>query len=87
MTESKSKRGLPKFPKDYLLDMAGHISTINPDKNITYNVIRNIWINWYNAGYFRRIDDNRVFNEARNAAIKKSFDNILTCLDDDINQK
>ena len=79
--EKKRRNLLPV--RDLAVD-AHQIFMLKPNELIILNKLKEIYADAYDAGYQRRISDQRLFNQKRDARIKKSYESLYKHIEDTI---
>jgi len=80
----KNKKKPLLIPVEELASVAHNIFMIRPSEKIILNNLKEIYSDGADAGYQRRINENRAFNSKRDARIKKSADSLITYIEDSI---
>jgi hypothetical protein len=90
MTKRK-KQGSPPAPKRRYLIPVSKLSVIahqffmlKPNETIILNRLKELYGESFDAGYQRRVSDNKYFNAKRDARIKVSFDSVYRSIEDTI---
>ena len=87
MEKNKTKTGKRKpllIPVAELVEVAHNIFMIKPNEKIILNKLKEIYSKAADVGYQRCLSDKKVFNQKREARIKKSFDSLITYIDDTV---
>ena len=84
MEKKKTKRSPLMIPVKELAKVAHNIFMIKPEEKIILNKLKEIYSSGADVGYQRRISDEKVFNQKREARVKKSFDSLITHIEDTI---
>ena len=79
-----AKRSPLLIPVNELAVAAHQIFTLKPSEEIILNRLKEIYSSGVDVGYQRRISDIRVFNQKREARVKKSFDSLITHIEDTV---
>ena len=83
-SKTKGKRSPLLIPVKELAVTAHHMFMIKPSEEIILNRLKEIYSSGVDTGYQRCIADIKVFNQKREARIKKSFDSVITHIEDNI---
>ena len=84
MEKKKTKRIPLLVPVKELAKVAHNIFMIKPEEKIILNKLKEIYSSGVDAGYQRRINDAKLFNQKREARVKKSFDSLITHIEDTV---
>ena len=82
MEKKKTKRSPLMIPVKELAKVAHNIFMIKPEEKIILNKLKEIFSDGADVGYQRRINDAKLFNQKREARVKKSTDSLLDYIDD-----
>jgi uncharacterized membrane protein len=87
----KKKKKVPKrphtLPKDYLIALSDKLHMQNPQKEIIYNTLVDVYTNGYTNGYTRRINDATFTKEKQEKHITDDFNKFKDEIDDIIHNK
>jgi hypothetical protein len=75
---SPQRRSKQKYPRVYLLSVADRLLSTRPPVEIILNTLKDIWLNGWESGYVRRIEDGKSFAFRRDERRKHSYDMALT---------
>ena len=78
------KRSPLLIPVNELAIAAHKIFMLKPSEEIILNRLKEIYSSGVDTGYQRRISDTRAFNQKREARVKKSFDSLITHIEDTV---
>ena len=87
MEKNKTKQGKRSpllVPVKELASVAHHMFMIKPNEKIILNKLKEIYSSGVDVGYQRHIADMKVFKQKREARIKKTYDSLITHIDDTI---
>jgi hypothetical protein len=76
-----------KLPMEYIEALADRITSVNPTKEILINTLTGFWSVGFTRGYSRRLSDSKFFKEGRERALKESWDEFITEIEDTIHPK
>ena len=83
-SSTRAKRQPLMIPVPKLAKQAEDIYTLRPSKAIILNILKDLYIDAVGIGYQRRIADHVYFKHKRDVRIKKSFDSLITYIDDTV---
>ena len=85
--EKKEEVSLPILNNDYLLSLADKLHLINPSKEIIYNTLKDIAINFYNKGYVQRIKEHTKFKNQYEKTFQTEWNVMRDIIEDYIHNK
>jgi hypothetical protein len=76
-----------KLPSSLIQGWAGKLHSSCPTLDITINTVGDICSKVYAYAYYRRMRDEKLFRDRREAMIQKDWNNFKDFLDDEIHRK
>ena len=86
LNRKRAKRPVT-LPRDYLMAIADDLHRTNPNKEIIYNTLVDLYWHTFDKGYKRRISDARFFREKQEKAFQREWKEQKDLIDDTIHNK
>jgi hypothetical protein len=76
-----------KLPMEYIEALSDRITSIVPTEEVLTNTLVGFYSVAFSRGYSRRLSDSKFFKEGRERALKQSWDEFITDIEDTIHPK